>query len=96
MRAGERLWQGQLSAPALCWRGGVWLVGCNGSTQHPERPCALSCGQCSHQRPLCSARGLLSPGQSAVTQVDAPALSCPSPPTMKRHLEQAVSKQEVS
>lgn len=35
-------------------------------------------------------------GQSAVTQVDAPAEVCSSPPTMRRHLEQPVSKQEVS
>lgn len=99
MRAGEHLWQqGQLSAPARCWRGGgsgwwgvVALLGT------PRGPVPSAAGSASTSVLSALHRGFsCHQGQSAVTWVDAPAMSCPSPPTMRRHLEQPVSKQEMS
>lgn len=92
MRAREHLWQqDELLAPACCWRGegsAWWGVVAALSPVPSAAGSALT-------RVLSALHSSFScqQGQPAVPQVDAPAVS--SPPTMRRHLEPPVSKQEV-
>lgn len=93
VRAGEHLWQqGQLSAPVHCWRGqgsGWWGV-VAALSPVPSAAGSAPTSVLSALHRSCSCHQ----GQPAVTQVDAPAVS--SSPIVRRHLEQPVSKEEVS